>query len=444
MITQTTTQTDDIFLQRQIENERNLLSMMIAGREQKKGHIMEHVCSEMFLDKTNIEIFEMIQDQYKLHGAGKIDADNLINDYKGKKYKNAVFEALITLAYEYITDANCDYYINLLQKSWSDRIAKSCTSIEDFKILEEQQKKYELITKKTLSKLNDLEDVVAMGDLYDKRINSVKLKTGFKSVDNLLGNMQGGDFIIMAGATGMGKTCVMLNFATSMAKQGLNVLLFSLEMNKEQLLNRIVSAETGIYANKYRNNSFTDEEAKKYFDYMYSDELNRLNIQTCTEYKITVDRIKNIALSTNCDVIFIDYLGLISSTSSKMSSYERVSEISRELKLLAMELDKPIVCLHQLSRAADARTDKRPLLSDLRDSGKIEQDADSIIFVFRPAYYTPEGNKNEMTIIVAKNRHSSIGSVDVCYNPYIQKITDMSEIDKWRKQNVKQMAIETL
>ncbi len=437
-----TTLSSDIFAQRQKENERTLLSMIIAGREQQKGHIMEHVCSEMFVDKTNIEIFEMIQDQYKMHGIGKLDADNLINDYKGKKYKNAVFEALLTLNQEYTTDVNCNYYINLLQKSWSDRMAKNCNSIEDFKAFEEQQKKYELVTKKTLSRINDMEDIATMGDLYDKRKNTIKMKTGFYSIDKLLGNIQGGDFIVMAGATGMGKTCVMLNFATSMAKQGLNILLFSLEMNKEQLLNRIISAETGIFANKFRNNNFTEQEEAQYFGYMYSDALDKLNIQTCTEYKITVDRIRNIALSAKCDVIFIDYLGLISST-NKQSSYERVSEISRELKLLAMELDKPIICLHQLSRAADARTDKRPLLSDLRDSGKIEQDADSIIFVFRPAYYFQEGSKNEMQIIIAKNRHSSTGSAEVNYNPYIQKITDMTNMDKWRKQNAKQMAIET-
>ncbi len=440
-----TTQTirlSDIFAERQKENERTLLSMIIAGHEQKKGHIMEHICSEMFVDRTNIEIFEMIQDQYKKHGTGKLDPDNLINDYQGKKYKNAVFEALLTLNYEYITDANCDFYIDLLQKIWSDRMAKSCETMEDFKSLEEQKKKYELVTKKTLSRLNDLDDISSMGDLYERRQNTIKIKTGFNSVDILLGNIQGGDFIVMAGATGMGKTCVMLNFATSMAKQGLNVLLFSLEMNKEQLLNRIISAETGIFANKFRNNSFTDKEAAEYFGYMYSDALDKLNIQTCTEYKITVERIRNIALSAKSDVIFIDYLGLISSN-NKQSSYERVSEISRELKLLAMELDKPIICLHQLSRAADARTDKRPLLSDLRDSGKIEQDADSIIFVFRPAYYAQSENREEMQIIIAKNRHSSTGSTEVCYNPYIQKITELTNMDKWRKQNAQQMDIET-
>ena len=431
---QTPTDLSNIFEERQKENERTLLSMIIGGHEQKKGHIMEHVTSEMFMFKDNIEIFEMIEDQYKKHGAGRLDPDNLINDYQGKKYRNAVFSALLSLNYEYITDVNCDYYIRLLQEQWADRMAKSCSSVDDFKVLEEKQEKYKLITKKTLSRLNDLDDITSMGDLYDRRKISKKMNTGFPSVDNLLGNIQGGDFIVMAGATGMGKTCVMLNFATQMAKNGLNVLMFSLEMNKEQLLNRIVSAETGIFANKYRNNSFTEKEAEKYFGYMYSEELNNLNIQTCTEYKITVERIRNIALASKSDIIFIDYLGLISSN-NKQSSYERVSEISRDLKLLAMELDKPIICLHQLSRAADTRTDKRPMLSDLRDSGKIEQDADAIIFVFRPAYYVADSSKDEMQIIIAKNRHSSTGSALVNYNPYIQKISELTNTEKWRKQN---------
>ena len=433
----TTAHTDNInelLIEREKEVERTLLGMVIAGKEQKKGHIMEHLCSEMFIDKTNLEVFEMIQDQYKKHGPGKLDADNLINDYKAKKFRNGVFQALLIMNYEYITDVNCDYYIKLLHDYWIDRMAKSCSTINEYKQLEEKQKKYELITKKTLSKINDIDDVGYMGDLYEKRQFATSIKTGFPTVDKYLGNIQGGDFVILAGATGMGKTCVMLNFATSMAKQGLNVLLFSLEMNKEQLLNRIVSAETGVWANKYRNNSFTDEEAEKYFSYMYSDKFDKLNIQTCTEYKITVDRIKSIVLSTKCDVIFIDYLGLISS-SNKQSSYERVSEISRDLKLMAMELDKPVICLHQLSRAADNRQDKRPLLSDLRDSGKIEQDADAIIFVFRPAYYVENGDKSDMQIRIAKNRHSELGTARVCYNPYIQKISEYTSVELWRKQN---------
>ena len=421
------TEHSDIVTQRQIENEKTLLGMVVCGKEPKKGHIMEHLNRDMFISPVNVEMFDMIQDQYQRHGISRINPDNLINDYKAKKFKNGVFEALLALNYEYITDANCDYYIKILQENWLNRKAIVCSSIDDYKELEIQKKKYELVSNKTISKINDADDIARMGDTYDNRMSVTPIKTGYIAIDDKIGFLQGGDMFIIAAATGMGKTCMMLNIALSMAKQGKKILIFSLEMNKEQLLNRIISAETGINSGKYRNTSFTDEEAQKYFGYMYSENFNKLNIQVCTEYNISTSRIRSIVLGSNADIVFIDYLGLISG-GNKTNSYERVSEISRELKLLAMESDKPFVVLHQLNRANAERRDKRPILSDLRDSGKIEQDADIIGFVFRPAYYSDAinaFNKDEIQLIIAKNRHGSSNvTTHLNYSSNTQKITD--------------------
>ena len=143
---------------------------------------------------------------------------------------------------------------------------------------------------------------------------------------------------------------------------------------------------------------------------------------------------KGLVLASKADIVFIDYLGLISG-GNKTNSYERVSEISRELKLLAMESKKPFIVLHQLNRANAERKDKRPLLSDLRDSGKIEQDADVIGFVFRPAYYsdtqTPQ-NINEIQLIVAKNRHGQSGVIArLNYDSNTQKVTDIKPKYSW-------------
>lgn len=414
----------DSITQRQIEIERTLLGMAICGKEPKKGHIMEHLSRDMFIYPTNTEIFDLIQDQYTKHGVSRLNPDNLINDYQAKKFKNGVFEALLSLNYEYITDANCDYYIKILHENWLNRKAKACTSIDDYKNLEIQQKKYALTDNKTISEINDAIDIMKMGDNYENRMNITPIKTGFKAIDSIIGNLQGGDIFIIAAATGMGKTCMMLNIALSMAKQDKKVLIFSLEMNKEQLLNRIISAETGINSSKYRNTNFTDEEAQKYFGYMYSDNFNNLDIQVCTEYNITTARIRNIVLGSKADIVFIDYLGLING-GNKTNSYERVSEISRELKLLAMESNKPFIILHQLNRANAERKDKRPLLTDLRDSGKIEQDADIIGFVFRPAYYSETANKNEIQLLIAKNRHGKSNVVaNLDYNDNTQQIKD--------------------
>lgn len=415
---------DNLLYERQIELERTLLGMVIKGKEPKKGHIMEHLCREMFIGKTNIEIFDMIQDQYKLHGVNRLDADFLIKDYQAKKYKNAVFEALLELGYEFITDINCDYYIQYLQESWENRMAETCKSLDDFKELQEQKKKYELVENKTLSFINDMEDLVKMGDDYELRLKSKPLKTGFESIDKTMGYLRGGDFVVLAAATGMGKTCMMLNIALSMAKQGKKVLIFSLEMSKEQLMNRIVSSETGISASKFRNATMTEEESLKYFEFIYSESFLNLNIQICTEYNITTDKIRTTVLESNADIVFIDYMGLISG-GNKQSSYERVSEISRNLKLLAMESNKPLIVLHQLNRSSAERKDKRPIISDLRDSGKIEQDADIIGFVYRPAYYNEYLNNNIMQLIIAKNRHGKNNvTCELGFNPTTQKISD--------------------
>ena len=415
---------DNLLYERQIELERTLLGMVIKGKEPKKGHIMEHLCREMFIGKTNIEIFDMIQDQYKLHGVNRLDADFLIKDYQAKKYKNAVFEALLELGYEFITDINCDYYIQYLQESWENRMAESCKCLDDFKELQGQKKKYELVENKTLSFINDMEDLVKMGDDYELRLKSKPLKTGFESIDKTMGYLRGGDFVVLAAATGMGKTCMMLNIALSMAKQGKKVLIFSLEMSKEQLMNRIVSSETGISASKFRNATMTEEESLKYFEFVYSENFLNLNIQICTEYNITTDKIRTTVLESKADIVFIDYMGLISG-GNKQSSYERVSEISRNLKLLAMESNKPLIVLHQLNRSSAERKDKRPIISDLRDSGKIEQDADIIGFVYRPAYYNDYLNNNIMQLIIAKNRHGQNNvTCELRFNPTTQKISD--------------------
>lgn len=416
----------DVMLKKQKENELILLGMVINGKEQKKGHIMQHINRDMFVEPLHQEIFDLITDQYKKHGADRLNPDCLINDYQGKQFKNAVFEALLQMEYEYITDVNCDYYIKRIQETWLARRAESCRSLEDFKKLEEEQKQYELINRKTLSKLNDLDDIAALGDEYDLRANATPVKTYYNNIDEKLGSLQGGDLLILAGSTGMGKTCTMLNLVTSMAKNGKKVLMFSLEMTKAQLLNRIVSAETGINAKKFRNNSFTPEEEAKYFGYLYSEEFNRIEIQTCTEYNIPVERIRNIVLASNCDIVCIDYLGLIKGD-GRQTSYEKFSEISRQLKLLAMESNKPFIVLHQLNRANKDRENKRPQISDLRDSGKIEQDADFICFVYRPAYYTPSADPTFMEFIIAKNRHGEGGIANLKIDMSKQKIYDKQQ-----------------
>lgn len=415
----TTLTASSMLEQIQQDREYNLLSMLVCGTDNKQNHILAHTCKEMFTSKLHQEMYEMCIEQFKLHGTKRLNADDLINDYQAKKYKNAVFEALIALDYYYITDKNCDYYIQRLQETWVNRMAQGCKNLDEYKNIEKLKAKYELRNEVT-SISNNSEQLLA--DYYERWENP--LRTYYQSIDEKIGSLQSGDLMILAGATGMGKTCMMLNLIKKMAKHNKKILLFSLEMSKAQLQNRIISAETGINISKLRNFTLTDEEQKRYGNYASSDTFRKMPIQICAEYNINVDRIRSLVMANSSDIVFIDYLGLIKGE-NKLGSYEKVSEISRQLKLLALESKKPFIVLHQLNRCSAERADKRPKLSDIRDSGKIEQDADFICFVYRPAYYNPTENNKKLEFIIAKSRHSQSGVMaQLEYDGNRQNITD--------------------
>lgn len=418
-MTTTTLTANPILEQIQYDREHELLCMLVCGRDNKQNHILAHTCREMFVSELHREMFDMCIEQFKKHCTKRLNADDLINDYQAKKYKNAVFETLMALAYEFITDRNCDYYIQRLQESWLQRMAISCKSLDEYKQIEKLKSKYEL--KNEVSSISSNSDQL-LPDYYDRWEKPIK--TYYPSIDEKIGSLQGGDLMILAGATGMGKTCMMLNLIKKMAKHNKKILLFSLEMSKAQLQNRIISAETNINVSKIRNFTLTDDEQKRYGNYATSADFRKMPIKICTEYNISVDRIRTLVMESDCDIVFIDYLGLIKGE-NKLGSYEKVSEISRQLKLLALESKKPFIVLHQLNRCTSDRADKLPKLSDIRDSGKIEQDADFICFVFRPAYYNPSEPAKRLDFIIAKSRHSQSGVMaQLEYDGNRQNITD--------------------
>lgn len=237
--------------------------------------------------------------------------------------------------------------------------------------------------------------------IYDKRKDTA-IFTPFTSVNHAIGSLQGGDMIVLAGSTGGGKTCFMLNLAIGIAKSGKRVDIFSLEMPKYQLNQRIICSETGIDAKKFRTFELTEQDRAIYKEYSET-ELKDLNIYIYPKQTVSIDEVKRVVLKSKADIVFIDYLGLINGYESK-GTYDKFSNISRDIKLLAMASNKPIVALHQLNRDFQQRDDKRPKLSDLRDSGKIEQDADMVWFVYRPAAFDETQPKSYMEFIVAKNR----------------------------------------
>ena len=256
-------------------------------------------------------------------------------------------------------------------------------------------------------------------------------QTGFSGLDRVLAGMGKSDLVLVGARPGMGKTSFALNIATNVAKQTKKtVCIFSLEMSAEQLVNRVLASEALIDSYALRTGELTVDNWQDLAK--TSSNLAGCNIliddtsgQTVTAMKAKLRRVQNLGL------VVIDYLGLMQGDGHKDNRVQEVSEISRSLKIMAKELMVPIICCAQLSRGPESRTDKKPMLSDLRDSGAIEQDADTVIFLYRSEYYKTGEASSENTstaeVIIAKNRHGSTGTVNMGWNG---RFTKFVTIDK--------------
>ena len=237
--------------------------------------------------------------------------------------------------------------------------------------------------------------------------------TGFEGLDRVLVGMGKGDLILVGARPGMGKTSFTMNIAANVAKQTKRaVCVFSLEMSAQQLVSRMLSSEAMIDSYALRSGNLTDEDWEKLA--YASAELSECEIYiddttgiSVTGMKAKLRRVKNLGL------VLIDYLQLMQSDRRIDNRVQEVAEISRHLKIMAKELGVPVITCAQLSRGPESRTDKRPMLSDLRDSGAIEQDADMVLFLYRDEYYEKESAANTAEVIVAKNRHGSTGKVEM-------------------------------
>ncbi len=250
-------------------------------------------------------------------------------------------------------------------------------------------------------------------------------KTGFSALDKVLAGMGKSDLVLVGARPGMGKTSFALNIATNVAKQSKKtVCVFSLEMGAEQLVNRILSSEAMVNSYALRTGELTSEDWVHLAD--ASGELSGCNILIDDTPNITVTAMKaKLRRVQNLGLVVIDYLGLMQGDGHKDNRVQEVSEISRSLKIMAKELSVPVICCAQLSRGPESRTDKKPMLSDLRDSGAIEQDADTVIFLYRSEYYktgeAADQNTSVAEIIIAKNRHGSTGTVTMGWNGQFTK-----------------------
>lgn len=278
-----------------------------------------------------------------------------------------------------------------------------------------------------------LQDVY--GHLQELRTNAEATqgtKTGFSLLDRVLAGMGKSDLVLIGARPGMGKTSFALNIATNVAKQTKKaVCIFSLEMSAEQLVNRVLASEALVNSYALRTGELTPEDWEHLA--VASGELSGCDIliddtsgMTVTAMKAKLRRVQNLGL------VVIDYLGLMQGDRHNDNRVQEVSEISRSLKIMAKELMVPVICCAQLSRGPESRTDKKPMLSDLRDSGAIEQDADTVIFLYRSEYYKTDETANNQTtsiaeVIIAKNRHGSTGNVPMGWNGQYTKFLTIEE-----------------
>ncbi len=257
------------------------------------------------------------------------------------------------------------------------------------------------------------------------------IRSGFSYLDAVTSGLNKSDLILIAARPAMGKTAFALNIAQNVAKNNPEkaVCIFSLEMPREQLASRLLSSASQVDSHKLRNGRLNGEDwVRLAAGACY---LNGLPIYIDDSASITVQQIQaKLRRMKNLGLVVIDYLGLIGTTLRTENRVQIIGEITRQLKIMAKSLDVPVVLLSQLSRGPESRTDKRPMLSDLRESGSIEQDADIVLFLYRDAYYNKESaSPNEAECIVAKNRHGETGTIRLAWDGQYTRFTTLEKTD---------------
>ncbi len=324
----------------------------------------------------------------------------------------------------------------------SDEIENDCYEAkEDLDtILDSAEKKiFDMVQRRNFEDFVPIDQVVlsAVGRIeaaYRAGGNVTGIPTGFVDLDYMTSGLQPAELILIAARPSMGKTAFALNIAQHMAfKQNKSVAIFSLEMSKEQLINRLFALEGNIDATHLRSGKLEDSEWDKLAEAASIIGDSKLIIDDTPGITVAALRSKcrKYKLEKGLDCIFIDYLQLMSGNGRTESRQQEISEISRSLKGIARELNVPVVALSQLSREVEKRPDKRPMMSDLRESGAIEQDADVIMFIYRDDYYHEDTErKNISDIIIGKQRNGPVGTVELAWIP---QYTKFGNIEKRRK-----------
>lgn len=386
----------------------------------------------MYLKSKNIDVVTLIDELVK---------DGVYDAAGGKEYIRLIAETVPTAA-------NVKDYATIVRdKSTLRALIGACEEVTEAAYTEEEEverlvemaesKIYAIAEQKDNKNFVHIKDALLqvynhLQQLITNKEETQGMKTGFSGLDRVLVGMGKSDLVLVGARPGMGKTSFAMNVAVSAAMRSKKaVCVFSLEMSAEQLVTRLLSSEALVDSYHLRSGELTDEDWQKLAHASSTLSDCQILIDDTTGLTVTgmmakLRRVKNLGL------VVIDYLGLMQSEHRNDNRVQEVSEISRNLKLMAKEFQVPVICCAQLSRGPESRTDKRPMLSDLRDSGAIEQDADIVMFLYREEYYKDKENpQNTAEVIIAKNRHGSTGKVEMGWLGQYTKFTTLDTDEKF-------------
>ena len=429
-----------------IEAEQSVIGAMLLDKEAITV-ASEQINGEDFYGKQYGILFDAM---IELNDEGKpVDLMILQNRLKEKGVPPEIYslEFIRDVMGAVPTSANIKYYAGIVaEKSVlrkliriNEEIANNCYSQKESLelLLEEAEKKiFEIVQKRNNSDFIPIRQVVmnAMNLIEEASKNKgavTGIATGFLDLDYKTAGMQPSDLILVAARPSMGKTAFVLNIAQHVAiKEQKAVAIFSLEMSKEQLVNRLLSLESKVNSQAIRTGNMKDDEWERLIESADSIGKSKLLIDDTPGIGISELRSKcrKFKLEYNLEMVIIDYLQLMTGSGKNESRQQEISDISRSLKALARELHVPVIALSQLSRAVEQRPDHRPMLSDLRESGAIEQDADVVMFIYRDDYYNKDTEKKGIAeIIIAKQRNGPIGTVELVWLPDYTKFANLQK-----------------
>ena len=432
-----------------LEAEQAVLGCMLTDKDAVISAV-ETLTEEDFYREDNKVIYGAIMNLY--NRGEPVDIITLKDELVSLGKFEAVggLEYLAELPEKVPTTANVDKYIKIVEeKSMLRTLIKTANElivlgydqtqeVED--IMDVAEKKiFNVMQRKNQKGYSSMKDILVesftqLEELYNRKQHITGVPTGFADLDYKTAGLHNSDLILVAARPAMGKSAFALNIASYAAvKANVPVAIFSLEMSKEQMGNRILCSEAMVDSNKVRTGKIEDEDWAKLA--MASGELSESQIFIDDTPGISIMEIRakcrKMKLEKNIGLVVIDYLQLVQGSSKKGGSREQeISEISRSLKILAKEINVPVIALSQLSRAPEQRPDHRPMLSDLRESGAIEQDADIVMFLYRDDYYNEDSEKKNIAeVIIAKHRAGSTGTVELLW---LGNYTKFANIEKYR------------